>query len=573
MIIFMLHPSKRSPARTRRGRQFQLEPLEARVVLSGGGKLVPDGFPLEELSSMPMFLAARSLGISEIAGKDISGGSGPPGDAQAKKLKDVGIGTDPLRSENEPTVAANPRDKKHLVVASHLWDETGELGLSIRIAIFRSDDSGATWSGPVLAPQLPGGDASDPVLAYTPDGSRVYLAYMDIKDPGDYDILVIHSDDDGATWSTPVIAMDALPGSLYDKPWIDADNTHVYVTASRLYFDGRRSVAFTSSSDRGASFPNSTGPVLLDTVVFPREVFGARPAVGPHGEVLVAWYDSGADGWLVGSFEINTAKTGDFGASFDPTVIAAVDSNELPYWLGPFAGYHRWWAAMAPDVEIDAHGDAHIVYTHDPVANPIPIFGRPAGVSTTPEDGDIRYITSSGPSFTTWSAPVTVNDDASGAAQGFPALETQHDGTLNLIWEDHRVSPADNLYYDIDSSRKVPGQSVGWSTNFRVSDASSTSDYFFVGDYIDLTSNSSLLFGVWTDRRHEANIGGPPDFSGLEDNVFGSRIIAGGAAPHPASAPASDFVFIPAGDFVLIPADVLTWGDSNVLTAKRKKRQ
>ncbi len=60
---------------------------------------------------------------------------------------------------------------------------------------------------------------------------------------------------------------------------------------------------------------------------------------------------------------------------------------------------------MMPDVEIDAHGDAHIVYTHDPVANP-------GGVSTTPEDGDIRYITSSGPFFTTWSSPVTVNDDA-----------------------------------------------------------------------------------------------------------------------------------------------------------------
>src|SRR5262245_47458978 len=107
-------PQGRSIARTRRGRKVLLEALEARVVLSEGEKLVPDDFPVEVLSSMPMFLAAQSLGITEIAGKDISRGGSPPGNAQAKMLEDVGIGVDPVRHENEPTVAANPKDKKHL---------------------------------------------------------------------------------------------------------------------------------------------------------------------------------------------------------------------------------------------------------------------------------------------------------------------------------------------------------------------------------------------------------------------------------------------------------------------------
>jgi hypothetical protein len=38
------------------------------------------------------------------------------------------------------------------------------------------------------------------------------------------------------------------------------------------------------------------------------------------------------------------------------------------------------------------------------------------------------------------------------------------------------------------------------------------------GDYFDLTANSALVYGVWTDRRDKT------DPSDLEDDVFGSLI-------------------------------------------------
>jgi|SRR5262245_1626053 len=60
------------------------------------------------LSGMPMQIAANELGISMIAGKDIGQAGGPPGNANAPKLKDVGIGTHPTKHENEPVIAANP---------------------------------------------------------------------------------------------------------------------------------------------------------------------------------------------------------------------------------------------------------------------------------------------------------------------------------------------------------------------------------------------------------------------------------------------------------------------------------
>jgi hypothetical protein len=199
------------------------------------------------------------------------------------------------------------------------------------------------------------------------------------------------------------------------------------------------------------------------------------------------------------------------------------DSFELPFWLGPFIFYHRWWGGMFPDVELTPGGSAHIVYTHDPVAG-----------SANEEDGDIRYVTSSGSPYTSWSSPVTVNDDGMVRAQGYAALDVQYGGqasVLNAMWEDHRLSPtvpiafpnSSNLYYDQFYSRKIPGV-PGWMENLRVSDVSSIVDFVFIGDYVDLTS-SNKLFGIWTDRRDKLSIF---DF---EDDVFGSEIIPGGGTP------------------------------------------
>jgi len=476
---------------------------------------------LQYLSGMPMLIAADQLGVEEIQGKSLSSpGGSPPGNAKAKKLTDVGIGTDSIAHENEPSVDANPKDKKKLVAGSHSITPGG-----VDCVAYTSSDGGNTWSAPFVMPQLtPASGCSDPVIAYNADGSRVYYAYMDIKGI-DFDIVVNYSNDDGATWlAVPIIALDALPGFLYDKPWVGTpldETNYVYVTATQFStIGGADNIAFTRSSDSGATY---SVPSLLDSAAFPVVVQGSRPAGGKDGEVLVAWYNSTADGWLTGGFEIRTRRSGDNGATFDPINVAATDTAELPFWLGPSIFYHRWWGGMFPDVELTPGGSAHIVYTHDPVAG-----------SANEEDGDIRYVSSSGSPYTSWSAPVTVNDDGLVRAQGYAALDVQHGGqasTLNAMWEDHRLSPtvpiafpnSSNLYYDQFYSRKVPG-APGWMENLRVSDVSSISDFIFIGDYVDLTS-SNKLFGIWTDRRDKASI------FDLEDDVYGSEIIPGGGTP------------------------------------------
>jgi hypothetical protein len=155
-----------SRVRAQQPNDFRLiAPLEVQkmlVQMSGGGS--------EAL--------ATTLGVASIAGK--RRGSGARSGEKAPEGDDVPIATS-AREENEPTVAVNPANKKYLVAGSHLYPVGGQL----RCAAYRSTDGGASWSSAVLVPQLtPASNCSDPVIAYAPDGNRVYYAHMDVKDVG-----------------------------------------------------------------------------------------------------------------------------------------------------------------------------------------------------------------------------------------------------------------------------------------------------------------------------------------------------------------------------------------------------
>lgn len=529
----------------------------------GAGQMPPEiQERLLQMSGGAAEAVARGLGLTELAGKPLDEEAGPPGRERSPGRRDVAIAAS-LSPENEPTVAANPEDRVKLVAGSH----RGSV-----CVVYSSSDGGATWTSGSAMPLRTGATCSDPVLAYAPDGTRVYYAYMDIRQTvssgptgtfvtRDFDIVVSSSDDNGATWSAPVTALDADPSTIrtspppqtitetgfsYDKPWVGTavdgdDSDFVYVSATR-FRDGApglppSAIAFVRSSDRGFTW---TSPTILDSgsdaapstpaVV----VQGSRPAGGLDGEVLVAWYHSGPDGFLNGLFQIRTRRSGDHGASWDPISAAATELYEARFFLGPLDFYRRYWPVMMPDVEIDSGGEAHIAYTHVPLN-----LNLPANAASA-EQGDIRYIHSSGAPYDVWSMPVTVNDDGPGRAQGFAALKIQHGGaesTVHIIWEDTRLSPnlptstpaacfsgpvptrncdSPNLFFDVFYARKVPGAGVDWFQNFRLSDSPSIQDFTFSGDYIDLAANDRGRFAVWTDRRDQTSV------FASDDDVFGS---------------------------------------------------
>ncbi len=533
---------------------------------------------LAQMSGVAQEALAEALGVTEIAGKAIGSRRGGPGAANPSRVTDVAVGALADRDENEPTVAADPVRAGRLIAGSHFFPEASVN----RCVAYTSGDGGATWSAAILMPHLTAASTcSDPVIAYGPDGSRAYYSYMDIKvvtdstnfpasitRAVDFDIVVSYTDDDGDTWSPARIALDGdpyvltftpcpsppfppgsycgaitKPGYSYDKNWV---GTHVerdgsdwvYVSATRFDTPGFGHIVSTASGNRGVTW---SAPVVHDSGNATTVVQGSRPVGGVGGEVLVAWYHSGTDGYLDGTFQIRVRRSGDHGATWDARVVAATEESELPYWLGPYTFYKRWAGGMFPDVEIDARGEAHIVYTHDPAPNGACPPVAPAQCSTNTEDGDIRYVSSPAAPYATWTAPETVSDDTSGRTQGYAALKVGNGGVLHVIWEDTRRGPdvpfsdptdcftappgpcnSPNITYEVFYSRKTPGVS-GWLYNFPVSDTPSLQDFVFTGDYTDLAANHAVLFGVWTDRRHSTSIFSSPD------NIYGGRIIAGGA--------------------------------------------
>jgi hypothetical protein len=110
-----------------------------------------------------------------------------------------------------------------------------------------------------------------------------------------------------------------------------------------------------------------------------------------------------------------------------------------------------------------------------------------------------------------------------------------------VLWMDHRRSPevaadperfgeSSNHLYNIFATTNA---GRGWSANERLTERRSISDFVFLGDYNDITtSGDELVFGIWTDRRHQTSIGVHLDEQGdlvldedaLEDNVVGTRL-------------------------------------------------
>jgi hypothetical protein len=507
----------------------------------GGKSTVPAaGAPISSAATAPLSNAACVTPGTPECAVTVS-------DAEDRSAHNVAIQNFDQSSENEPMVAANPRNPRNVVSGFHFYGDQ-----NILCAAHYSRDGGKNWSPRAINMPLltKSSSCSDSVLAYAPDGSRVYFAYIDLKFSS-FDIVVSYSDDDGKTWTGPIVALTAGFAADFDKPWIgthvatsggggddgdddgdrQANRKFVYVTATR--FDNTPPFAchiqLTRSSDKGMHW---SAPTTLDSSVggcgssngpnasFP-VVQGSRPAGGINNDVVATWYNSGPDGFLNGHFNIRTRYSADNGATFGPISVASDETTmfELPFWLGPFARYHRWWGAMFPSIAITPGGSAHIGYAAAPVPSP-------GTFALTPANGEIRYVTSGGPPYGAWTAPMTVNDDAPAAhGHGWATIgATSRKGTptVYLMWEDHRVSlPGDNLTYDVFWSKKVGTGS--WSSNEKLTDVTSMSDFIFLGDYFGMTvvkngSSDPFVYGVWTDRRDEPS----PFF--LDDDIWGARI-------------------------------------------------
>jgi hypothetical protein len=467
---------------------------------------------------------ARELGVTEWRGKrlDVSSNSA---DGQLLAL-DQPVDVTP-GSQNEPSIAVNPNDESRIVVFAHNDDNFS--GYDNACSIYLSFDAGFSFFYAQDALLLnPTDTCAYPVVRYSPDGNVVYYSYLSISDDASRsDVMVAVGDGDDPTTivSGPNIVFTGAFGDFNDKPWIDvhtfdsADGVSdgaafVYATTTIFYVDGHCGVVFNRSINYGASWVGVGGMGSLDYSLDCNLGFthGPRAAAGPGQQVLVCYFDAGADGFsapldppaLLNRFDISCRSSADRGANFGVPFAAARNvAFELNYSLGPNELYHRWLGGMFPALTIDHNGTAHLVFAMDPTASKVDA-----------EAGNVQYVRSTAsagnPPYTTWTPRVTIGSGL--RAQGYPTIAAQRsllttNSYIYIAYYDHYRSPtaAPNVLYDVRYRKSLNGGAT-FGAPVTVTDVPSLSDVSFIGDYFDSAATMRKYFLVWTDRADKTNV-------------------------------------------------------------------
>ena len=359
----------------------------------------------------------------------------------------------------------------------------GSGGLSFN-GVARSINRGASFTDLLFLNPGPPTNflGGDPVVACTSPTTFFYSSLL--SRPGGSGISVSKSTNGGLSWGTPIAAVvKPAPAHFLDKSWMTVDPTNanrIFVTYTD--FDnsgtsagcpgvGRVSIELVRSTTGGATWDV---PVVIDevcrsaTLSFPF-VQGSQVAVGPDGEVHVAWerYDDFNPAGFNDAIdrEIRNRKSIDNGISFAAfTKVADVfpvgDSFAL---RGGFRTFLDLQGMAIDRSSTPSRGDVYLAF-HDGSAVRTPDIGSDTGfygfadamVSRSPNGG------------ASWDAPVKVNDNVElgfGTDQYQPGVAVDRVGRVASCFYDRRHDPA-NFMIDRFCAVSVDGGQT-WSANTR----------------------------------------------------------------------------------------------------------
>lgn len=440
----------------------------------------------------------------------------------------------PTNKQNEPTIAVNPRDSNFLIAGSNdeqrqpacgpgevrgpnaaasdcsFFPDVGTSG------IYTSDDGGNTWVNRGLLDDQPGWQASDlisdgdPVIVYGPkpggngfsyaNGVRAYYAtlasYKSGRSPYPPNkapelLAVSYSDDNGATWSAPVIAtVKKNPNDFNDKEAIWADDNPASPYFGRVYLSwtefrsaggAPEPVAVSVSTDGGNSFsaPKQLSPAGNNNTGNGRQ--GSAVRTGPDGRVYVAWEE--------GSSQLVSISR-DGGQKWARPIV-----------IGPVVDIHD------PIPGANFRTDSFLSIAVDQRPGSSTLYA--AWVNRTSEGGQVVVTTSTDKGLT-WSALTTVSSGAQGYAF-FQGLDVAPSGRVDLAFQALKAGNPDTYgtgNASIDSYY-VSNSGSGWSAPVQVSSASSDPAATaqnnlarqFYGDYNTLVSDDAHAWFIYTDTR------------------------------------------------------------------------
>jgi len=377
-----------------------------------------------------------------------------------------------VNGPNEPAIAIDPNNTQRMIGGSNLN------------FYFYSNDAGHTWQYGVLTSATLG-VWGDPVTLIDNDGGYYFFHLANPASGNWIDRIVCQkSTNGGLTWNEGTY-MGLNGTKAQDKEWaiIDRNNGNIYVTWTQFDQygssnpDHRSNIMFSKSTDKGESWAPAIriNEVDGDCVDSDNTTEGAVPAVGPDGEIYVAWagpvgivfdksYDQG-ETWLE-----NDIFVSDMPGGWDITIPGIYRCNGMPVTVCDLSG--------GPN-----HGTIYINWSDQ----------RNGG-----DDTDVWLIKSTD-GGQTWSERKRVNDDPPGKHQFFTWIAVdQITGDLHFVYYDRRNHNDDHTDVYMAVSRDG-GESF---FNYKVGEEPFLpSSWIFFGDYNNIAAHNNVVRPVWT-RMH-----------------------------------------------------------------------
>jgi len=395
-----------------------------------------------------------------------------------------------FRSPAELSVAINPADPDNVLIVSLAAGPPDRPGITDYAYVSR--DGGRSWVTN-LQPNPEGRTQGDDAVTFDLQGRAFhsYIAFEGIRvarpTKAWNGIFVSRSDDGGDSWGEPVPVVDHINTvePFEDKPWLVTDNLSASPHFGNLYLAWTRfdvygsadpadstQILFSRSLDGGESFsvPFRISDSGGDAVDSDDTVEGAVPAVGPKGEVYVAWagprgivFDRSLDGgWTFGEDKVIADNPGG--------------------WDIPVPGMTRHNGMPVIGVDVSGGTDRGTVYVN--------------WIDARNGDPDV-FVMASRDGGESWGSPVRVNDDAigNGKAQLFTWMSVDPvDGSVNLVFLDRRNT--EGATQEVYVARSTDGGRT--FTNHRVEQEPFTcSESIFYGDYLAIAAYGGGAVAAW----------------------------------------------------------------------------
>lgn len=372
------------------------------------------------------------------------------------------------QSPNEPSIVMNPRNPNELVAGSNLR------------SYYYSIDGGYNWTrGNLESPEY--GVWGDPCLIVDTAGTYYFFHLSNPQQGNWIDRIVCQKFDiDEGEW-TDGTYMGLNGTKAQDKEWavVDSANNNIYVTWTQFDQYGTpdptkfSNIMFSKSIDNGETWSDAIqiNEVSGNCVDSDETTEGAVPAVGPNGEIYVAW--SGPEGivfdrsmdqgvtWLEEDIFVDPQPEG-----WDYDIPGISRCNGLPVTCCDISGS-------------DYNGTIYINWTDQ---------------RNGTDDTDV-WIAKSTDGGDTWTSALRVNDDPPGKQQFFTWMTIdQANGDIYIVFYDRRNY--DNRNTDVYMARSTDGGET--FQNYQISESPflPSSNVFF-GDYTNITAYNQQVRPIW----------------------------------------------------------------------------